>query len=791
MEAPMALEPDEGNQGVSDYRLREGWFTVVLLLMMLLCLAWSIAVADWVPGLPVLVWVALAGGVLGILLAKNRLPAWMSHALSALAGFTWGAWLTSRVLVAEMHLPGSEALLELDWRLQAWVGQLIAEGQSSVAHILLFVLCLLLWLIAYVSALAVFRWHRPWWAVIACSLAILINITSAPSHQTWFLLSFLLLALLLIVRTSLAAYEQEWRTGRVQYAPEVVAGFLRAGLTVAVLALTLAWLVPAGISSGRFQATWEKVRDPWLRLQQRWEVAFQDINSREVPPAVLVRKGMTFGGPVTLTDKPIMDIEAAGGRYWRSQAFDTYLGYGWLNTDAETLALGADGADLLLQPSYAERQVLTQTVTLRQDLGMGHALVAAGDPLRVSVEVQAVVSPLTPTLTVEAPQLTLSSGPAPLGASLLYLKNGLRSGASYWAVSSVSAVTAESLRGAGTGYPEWVQARYLQLPDTLPSRVRRLSEEITAGLSAPYDKVIAVEAYLRKIPYTQQIPGPEPEQDGVDYFLFEEQRGYCSYYASSMVVLLRAAGVPARYVEGFGRGQAVQGVYHILEKDGHAWPEVFFPGYGWVEFEPTAAQALTSRSPKVTTTAEAAGLGLDRQLPQMDDEVDPALRDGGFGPPAAVARVPFWRRLPGWAWGVLAAALLLTAGIGSLVARQRRRMLTLTPAERAYYRLSRGAGRLLRLRPLDHQTPLEYGRAVASAVPAGRDAALGIAEFYVAERFGARTEAAGAGEAWIRFRPLLWRRWLDLKVETARRALRRLLRPRGRRAPQPGVSAAD
>jgi len=777
---------------VSDYRLREGWFTVVLLLLMLLCLAWSIAVADWVPGLPVLVWVALVGGLLGILLAKNRLPAWMSHTLSGLTGLSWGAWLTSRVLVAEMHLPGAAALLELDWRLQAWVGQLMAEGQSSVAHILLFVLCLLLWLIAYISALAVFRWHRSWWAVLVCSVAMLINVTSAPSHQTWFLLSFLLLALLLIVRTSLAAYEQEWRTGRVQYAPEVVAGFLRAGLTVAVLALALAWLVPAVVSGDRFQAAWQKVREPWLRFQERWEVAFQDINSREVPPAVLVRKGMTFGGPVTLTDKPVMDIEAPGGRYWRSHAYDTYLGYGWLNTDKETLTLGTGGTGLEAEPSYSERQVLTQTVTMRQDLGMGYALVAAGDPLRVSVEAQAVVSYLTPTLTVDAPLPSMSSSRTPWGVSLLYSKTGLPTGASYRAVSSVSAVTAESLRGAAAGYPEWVQARYLQLPDTLPSRVRALAGELTGGLTAPYDKVIAVEAYLRKIPYSQQIPGPEPDQDGVDYFLFEEKQGYCSYYASSMVVLLRAVGVPARYVEGYSRGQPVQGVYRILEKDSHAWPEVFFPGYGWVEFEPTASQALTSRSPKATTTAAAVSQSFDRQLPQMDDGEDPTLRDGGFGPLAGAPRVPFWRRLPGWVWGVLGAALLLAGGLAALVLRQRRRMLTLTPAERAYYRLSRGAGRLLKMRPLDHQTPLEYGRAVASAVPAGRDAALSIAEAYVAERFGARADSSSrAEEAWALFRPLLWRRWLELRVGRAKRVLQQLLRPRRRPEAQPGVSSGD
>ena len=760
--------------------------------MMLLCISWSISVAEWVDGLPVLMWVVLLGGLLGILLAKSRMPRLAAHLLSGMVGLSWGAWLTSRILVAEMHLPGAEALLELDWRLQTWLSDLVTRGESEIAHVLLFILCLLLWLLAYVSACAVFRWQRPWWAVILCSAAMLVNVTSAPSHQTWFLLSFLLLALLLIVRTSLASYEQEWRKGHVHYSPEVVAGFLRAGLTVAVLALSLAWIVPEAVTSNRFQDVWTKVRTPWQRVQERWEEAFQDLNYREAPPTVLVSRAMTFGGPVNLTDRPIMDIEASGGRYWRGHTYDTYLGWGWLNTDETTLTLEADSGDLLPQPAYAARTVLTQTVTLRQDLGMGQALTTAGDPLRMSVPVQAVVSEITPTVTVDTSDPGSLSGPTLSGASLLYSPNGLPAGAEYEARSSVTAVSAESLRQAGTDYPEWVLARYLQLPESLPSRVRRLAEEITAGLSAPYDMVVAVEAYLRKIPYSQEIQGPEPDQDGVDYFLFEEKSGYCSYYASSMVVLLRAAGVPSRYVEGYSKSQPVRGVYHIVEKDGHAWPEVFYPGYGWAEFEPTASQALTSRSPAVSTTAQAARPGIDRQLPQSDDLEDPYLREQGFGPPPTAPRVPLWQRVPEWVWAALGFALVGSAVAAWLILRQRRKLRQLTRVERVYYRLNRGVRQMLRIRPLEYQTPHEYAGMVGSAVPAGRAAVSSIAEAYVAERFGAKEgEAENAEAAWRDLRPAILRRWIEIGTDGARRTWRRVL-PFGRRTtPRESPAAAD
>ncbi|NIN97916.1 MAG: transglutaminase, partial [Anaerolineae bacterium] len=89
------------------------------------------------------------------------------------------------------------------------------------------------------------------------------------------------------------------------------------------------------------------------------------------------------------------------------------------------------------------------------------------------------------------------------------------------------------LRSAGTDYPTWVTARYLQLPSTLPNRVRALAEDITKDYDNPYDKVTALEGYLRTIPYNELINAPPPGQDGVDYFLFDNRQGYCDYYASA------------------------------------------------------------------------------------------------------------------------------------------------------------------------------------------------------------------------------------------------------------------
>ena len=117
------------------------------------------------------------------------------------------------------------------------------------------------------------------------------------------------------------------------------------------------------------------------------------------------------------------------------------------------------------------------------------------------------------------------------------------------------------------------------------------------GPSLP-DRALALETYLRTTyPYTLDLPTPPYNRDLVDYFLFDLQRGYCDYYASAMVVLARASGLPARLVTGYAGGtwEAQAAQFTVTEANAHSWAEVYFPGYGWIPFEPTASQPQPER----------------------------------------------------------------------------------------------------------------------------------------------------------------------------------------------------
>jgi transglutaminase-like putative cysteine protease len=138
--------------------------------------------------------------------------------------------------------------------------------------------------------------------------------------------------------------------------------------------------------------------------------------------------------------------------------------------------------------------------------------------------------------------------------------------------------------------------RYTQLPEDIPSRVVELATEITANKLSRYEKVRAVESYFKANNFiydTQNVAVPGRNQDYVDQFLFETKMGYCDNFSTSMIVLLRSIGIPARWVKGYSDGEYVRNtdeglrVYEVTNNNAHSWVEVYFPGYGWIPFEPT------------------------------------------------------------------------------------------------------------------------------------------------------------------------------------------------------------
>jgi transglutaminase-like putative cysteine protease len=166
----------------------------------------------------------------------------------------------------------------------------------------------------------------------------------------------------------------------------------------------------------------------------------------------------------------------------------------------------------------------------------------------------------------------------------------------YEAVSNIRTPPAAALRAAAGTIPAEIQDRYLQLPARLDARIPQLAQQITAKATNDYDRARALETYLQtRYGYTLQLPS-EPPADPVANFLFERRQGHCEYFASSMAILLRELGIPSRIVNGFRTGEFndLTGSYIIRARDAHSWVEAWFPGQGWVAFDPTPASLYST-----------------------------------------------------------------------------------------------------------------------------------------------------------------------------------------------------
>ncbi|HMA32878.1 MAG TPA: DUF3488 and transglutaminase-like domain-containing protein [Chloroflexia bacterium] len=354
--------------------------------------------------------------------------------------------------------------------------------------------------------------------------------------------------------------------------------------------------------------------------------------------------------------------------------------------------------------------------------------------------------------------------------SAVYGADHLAPNQQYTIQSLVTTADKESLRAAGDTYPQWVTDRYLEVQRTLPDRVRLKAQEIVdqAGATTAYDKAVAIQNFLRTYKYNTHITQPPADRDYVDYFLFDGKEGYCEYYSSAMVIMLRTLGIPAREATGYAPGEYNPDthVWTIRESSSHAWPEVYFPNAGWVEFEPTPSQSVIDRP-----DSQQAAQGSPTPFIQLTPQAVPTrhgLDDAGTTPtPGGGAGTVDLQNGAGGAAAPVLLGLLILLAVGLLGTREWLRRQAVASGRLVlggvhYYE------RLLRLawwvgvRPRASDTPFEYAEQLSAELPESRAYVMPIAQAYVHERFGQhrpdRAEQAALTRAWTQLRSRLLRR---------------------------------
>ncbi len=741
-------------------RLDEGWTTFLLLVLLLLTVVWSVRAAGWIGGLSILQWLALGAMLLGLFLAQQRrVPGVVAHLTALIAGAALVSVMLSSVFATPL-IPGGLVAPGSSWtaKVSVMYQQMLVWMRSPTDAepwlsnwLFLSNLAVLTWLLCYLSTWFVFRRHWVWGAVLPAGAACLLNVYYAPPRLGVYLILFCLCALLLIVRVHIYLRQRAWREAAVSYSLDVDLTFIRDGALMSLLAVVLAWSIPAATTGQKMSDFWARFQEPWHKVQTGWTRVFTALNYQGQSRRVHFGQTLTLGGAVNLGNTPLMEVQAAEPRYWRAVSYDQYSGSGWVNTDEVALTL-RPGETQLHPAQYVLQQEFTQTVRV---LEPGEDLLfSAGQPLHSSLSSRARLL----VVTTGGQQIT--------DVSMLQAVAALRRNQTYTIVSLISRAGVGELIHAGTDYPAWTE-RYLQLPASLPDRVRRLTREVVQGARTPYEQAVAIQEDLRRVTYDQYISAPPAGRDVVDWFLFENRRGYCDYYATAMVVMCRVLGIPARVAQGYTSGEYLPASrsYRIYQLNAHAWPELFFPGYGWIEFEPTSSQPLPAR-----LEGDLASLALGEAgataTQRREDEDKFGPDETGTDEMGASADLAAQRK----AWHTRVRTVLLVLLMAVLGAA----LLALgwwdyslhgvQTATRAFLEMRR-IGRLMGVPQAPHQTPSEYGESLAGAFEPSQEQVRRLVALYVKQRFS----KSGLTEAEVREADALWS---GLRTKLLRQALK-------------------
>lgn len=704
----------------------ESWLTFGLVLVVFLSVAHSIENADWVPGMPSLTGVSFLALCTGLLLSRVRVPEVVLHLAALVIGGAVVFWLTLQFIDAPTL---KEGVKQFGSRWKDWIGVVRRKEPTTDNMPFVMMMLVLCWVAAYLSAWSIFRWRNAWLALIPGGIALLTNISYLPSQFSAEFVIFLFGAMLLVMRVHMLNRLHEWKRTNTPYPDFLSLTLLNVTTWVALGAIILAWSLPQANEIGFFSRAWERVSSPFMGDSDQFVRLFSSIDSKREVPLHNFGETLPLQGRVILGSKIAAQVEFGEGtnkgRPLAVKRYDIYTPAGWKSgprTDVDLNPLEQ------VQPSGAQKAAYKDraevTANFIQESGFPkNSLPTIGQPSHVSINSKAEVVSTEVVPDVDA----------------VRSRTKFKVGDSFITVGTVSTASEEKLRGAGENYPPYVRDRYLQLPDSLPGRVRQLAADLTKDRPAPFDKAKAIEAYLRLLTPSFDIKTVPPGRDAVDYFLFDEKKGYSDYQASAMVVLLRAVGVPARLAVGYtvNEDQLDLSVRRYLLRDKHAyaWPEVYFPAYGWQEFSPYGDAQLVSIPKNDNTQGDIAPEAGDLSgAPELDFGDIDEMAGSSSSPVAAPKSNPFRILLPVLYVLMGLVAVGGIAGIGVRIAWERGMSGLDYPAQ--LWEKTVRLATWLRLGPKPHQTPTEYTRSLRRALPDATAGVETVTDSYLRARYG-------------------------------------------------------
>lgn len=629
---------------------------ILLLLGIVLFSAWRLQTAGWMEGTGYICNASIVGCGLGLALGYSQ---YQKRGIYLLVAAYTLVILAGQLLGAIKF----ESDIELWDRLRILFGRLFTDlrllsGGKAVKDqfFVVALLCIPYWFASLFSGFHLTRRANFLRAVLPNGILMFIvqayHYTS--KDYTWMFGAYLFLALLLLSRLKYLEDRKKWAGARVQISSESGSDIANAAFAAAAALILLAWAAPYTLpatAAGRqfWQGSYGK-----LFSGDRFENVFASIDAESQPKPRNFLTELSLGARTPQSDQVIFRVftpESASKLprlYWRGQIYDKYESGRWQTTGKlESRRTAAEGDIEIPDGRHSIRFGFTFDVLVEGQ----STLYAPSQPIWVNRDAIMLYSEATDTPSKK--EFTLD-------VMALRASPPLEAGDLYRASALIGNPTIGELREAGQDYPAWVLLKYLQLPKDFSPRIRELAASVAAPYDNPFDKARAITEYLRaEIEYSSSVSPPNGTVDPLEYVLFESKKGFCNYYASAEVLMLRSVGIPARLAVGYAQGEPnlQNSIYVVRERDLHAWPEAYFPEYGWVEFEPTVNQEPLERPERRDETAALPFTNPGAPSASLEEEEAPKPNLEEEAP----TPIFVWQSalLPALTWLGIAALLLL------------------------------------------------------------------------------------------------------------------------------------
>lgn len=687
---------------------REGWIATALLLTMILSTVASVDRGRWATGTDIVYGLAIGAFVVGGVLLHVRVKGPIALALGLVLGLTvvyvlvgsllppvedWSRlarmtargtwiWLTDPVLrnasatgasvrsasgvltpipplwtIGGAFVAFGNGAADFGYRIALWVQQGASGKAVTDNTVFLMTIGAIAWIQGLAGAWGLYRRQDVVLASLPTAIVLGTNATYTGDARAPFAI-FLITLLLLAVTLNVASLQRRWLVLNVAF-PSGLLFDVTVSSFVVICGLSLLALVGPRLGENPVSnAFWEYMGEQWSDMENASNRFFSGVNNPQKNSGA-GRDRLTLSGPVKLTQRIVMTIASAKPEYWRGASYDVWTGKEWITSDRSPVT--RSDKQPVIAGRFNRREKVTADITIQQ---------SKSDLLYVPDE--------PTTLSVSYRMYAASPDAALMDFSAIRARRPAIPSLRYQVDAFASRASAEELRAAPPDNPEWVK-RYTQLPD-VPQKVRDLALTLGRGRKTSYDRATTVEQFLRRYPYTLDIKAVPPDRDAVEYFLFDAKQGYCDYFATSMVVLLRAQGVPARLATGYVTGSfdAVSGQYIITEEEAHSWPEVYFPNYGWITFEPSGYRPAIVRpevpvSGNYAETPDCYEYGYTT-FGECGDNGDPSALVGPITDDESASFVPgslyfTWSAvadIAGWiAWAIAGVFGAIAVGIGA------------------------------------------------------------------------------------------------------------------------------